>query len=41
MASQRKNNKQYYSRALNFLEWEGKGGWALVQGWALINFFCL
>ena len=23
-------------------EWEGGGvGWALIQGWALINFFCL
>ena len=23
-------------------EWEGGGvGWALIRGWALINFFCL
>ena len=23
-------------------EWEGSGvGWALILGWALINFFCL
>ena len=21
--------------------WEGKWGWALIQSWALINFFCL
>ena len=24
------------------VEWEGGGvGWALIRGWALINFFCL
>ena len=23
-------------------DWEGEGvGWALIRGWALINFFCL
>ena len=24
------------------VDWEGEGvGWALIRGWALINFFCL
>ena len=28
--------------ALIEFDWEGEGvGWALIRGWALINFFCL
>ena len=33
--------KVFYNLLLEFV-WEGVGwGWALIRGWALINFFCL